>query len=351
MRGAGAEELKAVKRVAGLALNIAYNLRLEVSYLNDRRACLMPSCHPSAYPFLAGTPDGVVGVASATRDVPSVVAALSKNASFSVPSTADGTDGGDGKVALQTDGDSPTGTTGGDGGTKSPEAKNAAVCGAETLPEGTPEQAVPISGAPAGNAAPGAEATVAVGPASIAAVATAQAVGESNGEHSALGAGSVGSNATASGDSTDTGASTASGEADGRPIAVPQQQQQQQQKTGSRIVDDTQRVLDQPPMLSSSLGVTFGDAPPMSLWGAGENGGGAAMASKSTEISAVTGSGAKMESAGVGGKAGGRQLGSGGEHFAFQSQNLMITCVWMTRLGSQCCPANLKFIRYYTPQV
>ncbi|CAM9796688.1 unnamed protein product, partial [Discosporangium mesarthrocarpum] len=42
LRGAELEELKAAKRVTWLAINIAYNLRLEVAYLNDRCASLLP---------------------------------------------------------------------------------------------------------------------------------------------------------------------------------------------------------------------------------------------------------------------------------------------------------------------
>ncbi|CAN0487908.1 unnamed protein product, partial [Scytosiphon promiscuus] len=46
LRGGDEAELKAVKRVIWLAVNVAYNLRLEVSYLNDRRARLIPSLLP-----------------------------------------------------------------------------------------------------------------------------------------------------------------------------------------------------------------------------------------------------------------------------------------------------------------
>ncbi|CAM9162419.1 unnamed protein product, partial [Phaeothamnion confervicola] len=42
LRGAGAVELKAIKEIVGIAVNVAYNLRLEVAYLDDRRAQLPP---------------------------------------------------------------------------------------------------------------------------------------------------------------------------------------------------------------------------------------------------------------------------------------------------------------------
>ncbi|CAN0447077.1 unnamed protein product, partial [Hapterophycus canaliculatus] len=50
LRGGDEAELKAVKRVVWLAVNVAYNLRLEVSYLNDRRARLIPALLPPQPP-------------------------------------------------------------------------------------------------------------------------------------------------------------------------------------------------------------------------------------------------------------------------------------------------------------
>ncbi|CAN0342392.1 unnamed protein product, partial [Ectocarpus fasciculatus] len=53
-----------------------------------------------------------------------------------------------------------------------------------------------------------------------------------------------------------------------------------------------------------------------------------------------------MVGIGRGGSSGGRGYVYGAEHFAYQTQNMMITSLWMTQ-GTQCCNADLKFFRYY----
>jgi hypothetical protein len=61
LRGGERTELVAVKRVATFAVAVAYNLRLEVSYLNDRRAQL-----PLVNATAAAATAGVSAAAAAT---------------------------------------------------------------------------------------------------------------------------------------------------------------------------------------------------------------------------------------------------------------------------------------------
>ncbi|CAN0068234.1 unnamed protein product, partial [Ectocarpus sp. 4 AP-2014] len=76
LRGGDTAELKAVKRVVWLAVKVAYNLRLEVSYLNDRRACLVPSLLPfSCSPASSNSVAAAAAFSAALAGVPSSAAA------------------------------------------------------------------------------------------------------------------------------------------------------------------------------------------------------------------------------------------------------------------------------------
>lgn len=301
LRGASSEELKAVKRVVWLAVNVAYNLRLEVSYLNDRRACLVPSLLPS---FSSVNPAETVPPDTAS----SHAAAVASNASAT--KQPDG-------VGSSTDGTI--------GKTVTPAAASSSA-----TTDGTAPLVAGVKSQPSGEENGGGAAT-----------GTLQAV--DGGAVAAAAGGSVAGTAGSSAVEQELPAENV-----GKPkaeIAV----------ASDATPADIESVLDQAPMLSSSLGVTFGDSPPFLQWyNAGLAPANARAAgsqrSKSADLAAIASKAKVATAVGASGGAGGGLRGTGNEHFAYENQNLMITSVWMTQ-GTQCCPADLKFIRYYTRQV
>ena len=336
LRGAGADELRAVKRVVWLAVNVAYNLRLEVSYLNDRRACLVPSLLPSFY----------------TPSVSSTSLA-SMAAPMAAPSSATG--GAGGAIASGTAGlsDQAIVVGGGDaGGSEAVEdgdkvaAAGAALVdvgavsrsGAGATTQGLSVAAAVSAGGMGGVVAPtgaavddkvtgvGTEAAVALegGSAAVpeAGAGVSEAVSTPATVAAAAGLAAVGAAAAPAGGGVETSA-------DG---GLPSQ-------AGRVDGDDVKSVLDEAPMLSSSLGVDFGEIPPSFELRRG------------SIAPAAGGRVSPAAAAGGGGRGGlGRGFIVGGEHFAFQNQNLTIASVWMAQ-GTQCCTAGLKSMQYYAEKV
>ena len=347
LRGAGADELRAVKRVVWLAVSVAYNLRLEVSYLNDRRACLVPSLLPSFYTPISAAPSPSVGPAIATSAasgtaVPSSLASLAG---------ADGSAGGDG-------GEGGGGGGGGDGGG---DKSTAATAAAAALVDGAPLSSASAtahgqsSGAASAAAATGG--TAAGAGAAAAVMFSTGAAGDDKGAVEAAvalegGGTSVVAEATGAGSGVSEVASAAAAAAaasaatatDGAVRTPAGEILPPEGKVTNGVDGDDRSVLDEPPMLSSSLGVDFGDIP------------------SSFELRrknvATVGARVSPTAAGAGGMGGGGAAGDGlggsfvvgGEHFAFKNQNLTIASVWMAQ-GTQCCSAGLKSMQYYAEKV
>lgn len=238
LRGADRDELKAVKRVVAMAVNVAYNLRLEVSYLNDRRACLIQSLLP------------------ATRSMHAI----------GTPSASEGKHAESG--------------------------------------ESTP---VPASRTPS-----------------------------QEGKHDGGVPGGISSEAMAALD-------------DEEKKAGPQGMIEVSMRDGEDIVtgsareeeDMVRRVMDEAPILSFSLGVSFGETAPLARLkeaeGATNKAEAASPAGKFAEASP-----GKPAVAGAGGG-----LAVVGEHLAYSSQSLMVTKVWM-RQETQCRGAKMDTMWFYS---
>ncbi len=313
LRGGDNAELKAVKRVVWLAVNVAYNLRLEVSYLNDRRACLVPSLLPS-FSF------------SSTSET-TVAAALAAAAATSAGKAALQQDEGDGVG----DGDAAEG--GGGDGRDDDDSDNS--------DDEYQDSSSVFAAAAAGNIS--ADDMME----RLLDVATRRRQGQAG----------AGSPEGVAGPEAPGGLDAAVPDRPGSDAG-----DEDGDEDGGDGDDDTASVLDQPPMLSSSLGVDFGDAPPFLQLHGGVNARAllgsrpAAEATlsgknKSADKKAAATGGAPQEgstTAMVSGSGGGVGRGYvfGSEHFAYQNQNMMITSLWMTQ-GTQCCNADLKFFQYY----
>lgn len=240
LRGAGRDELKAVKRVVAMAVNVAYNLRLEVSYLNDRRACLVQSLLPATRSMHAiGTPSASEGKHAESGE------------STPVPVTR--TPSKEGKQ----DGDVPGG-----------------------IP---PEATVSLDDDEAKKAGP--QGTI---------------------EFSMR---------------------------DGEDIVTGSAREEE---------DIVRSVMDEAPILSSSLGVSFGETAPLARLKQTEG---------ATTIKAEAASPAgKFAEASPGKSAvagGGGGLTLVGEHLAYNSQSLMVTKVWM-RQETQCRGAKMDTMWFYS---
>lgn len=320
LRGGSAAELKAVKRVVWLAVNVAYNLRLEVSYLNDRRACLLPSIS-SSQPSTALTNAGlqVGSVASSTfSSAPSSAAVnLASGASAASSVTAVRAQSPETPAADATVAASVEVSVGSD-------SRNDVTRDPETL-------AVPVAPA-APTAASGNGGGGAVGIASI-------------GDHGAS-ANPTNSNATGSAVTGEGGATNISSS---NLRETSDASRKQAENAGGLILASSSApspsptpaaapalaqvaVEDSRPLLSSSLGVDFGHPPVVR----GQHPGSVLKASsggRSAEKGATNG-----------------LWTCGGEHFAFLNQNLIITHVWMTHGAhpTQCCPADVQLFDYYT---
>eukprot|EP00903_Cladosiphon_okamuranus_P005970 g5894.t1 len=357
LRGGDTPELKAVKRVVWLAVSVTYNLRLEVSYLNDRRACLVPSMLPS----FSSTSEAAAAAAVAA------VTSLGEAALLRQDSGEDGDGGGDGNGEEQEDGDNSdaeyedTRSVGSGGAGAGPDFAAAA----KALPARFLEAAGTV------RVPPSFSSLAADGGSSVAGGAGFESTARRMRETALLRR--PGSDDGFDGDEND-------GDDDDDD-------------------DDTGSVLEEPAMLSASLGVDFGESPPFLQLHKGVHGssgsstarriiesnrtaaaaaaaaaaapaapasapaptpatavGKSAPSDKARAATGTTGAGpvvgstAVMVGAGGGGGGrggrGGRGFVFGSEHFAYHNQNLMITSLWMTQ-GTQCCNADLKFFRYY----
>lgn len=342
LRGGETSELKAVKRVVWLAVNVAYNLRLEVSYLNDRRACLVPSLLPS---FSSTSETAVAAALAAVAS--SGEAALLRQDTDDDDGDKDGGGGGsdqdDSSDAEYEDSRSSSGAAGAGADVYTAAAKSIPARFLEAA--GTAVRVPPVFPSPAADGGGGGVLRP-----------TAAASGTGGGQ---------GPRAVRTGFEPTTTTAAARGERE----AKDEGSDYDDSDDGDGD-DDTGIVLNQPAMLSSSLGVDFGESPPFLQLHKGTHGGGtaarkflesnrtaaaagaaaaAAWDDKSRAPSGTAGAGPGAGSAAAvvrTGGGGGRGYVFGSEHFAYQNQNLMITSLWMTQ-GSQCCNADLKFFRYY----
>ena len=332
LRGGDTAELKAVKRVVWLAVNVAYNLRLEVSYLNDRRACLVPSLLPS---FSSTSEAAIAATVNAVTS--------SGEAALLQQDTGDDDDDDDDDDEEAEDNNSDaeyedSRSVGSGGAGAGPDFAAAAKAiparfleAAGTVRMPAPPLFSATGGDGGGAGLPAAGTGFETTPRQVREAALLRRPGSDDGDDGDGG-----------GDDDDD--------------------------------DDTASVLEQPAMLSASLGVDFGESPPFLQLHKGVHGSSTAAARKFIEsnrtAAATAAAGASADKAratagggsgggstatmvGTGGGGGGDRGGGGGrgfvfgsEHFAYQNQNLMITSLWMTQ-GTQCCNADLKFFRYY----
>lgn len=291
---------------------MAYNLRLEVSYLNDRRARLV-------LPSLPSRP------ASPSLDPNPAAAAIATSVSVA-------NDGGT-RGSLVTD---PVAGANASFSGGSDIASSAAVNGGvvvEGLPDGV--RVAAVDNAAAIGAAPAPAMGGLVGDAVVSGVGTEKAgLGMTAGDQEPApdtrdGAGvdptqpdgDIGINGISNGNASST---TKAGDTSSAAAVT-------------YVLDENR------PLISSSLGVSFGDPP---VFQGGQQGtGGVSKAAAGAVGKSSVDKGAR----GFGG-GGAFAFGGGGEHFAFRNQNLMTTVVWMAQ-GTQCVPADLKMIHYYTNQV
>lgn len=327
-----------MKRVVWLAVSVAYNLRLEVSYLNDRRACLVPSLLPSFYTPFSPPPSSSVAPAIATGSASG--AAVQSSLASLTGAGGGGGGGGEGEsdkladaAAALVDGAAISGSSGTATQGVSAGAEAVSVAGA-----GAGAAVVLSTGAGAADDDKGARATAEAAAAAAAAVQDggASVVSETKGASS--GSPEIVAPATPA-----AAAAAAAAAADGAVRTPVDESLPQDGQVNKGEGDDARSVLDEPPMLSSSLGVDFGDIP-------------ASFKLRRKNVAAV---GARMSPAAAGGGGGGGGgLGGGlggsfivgGEHFAFKNQNLTIASVWMAQ-GTQCCTAGLKSMQYYAEKV
>lgn len=248
LRGAGRDELKAVKRVVAMAVNVAYNLRLEVSYLNDRRACLVTSLLP------------------ATRSMHNT----------DTPSASEGK-----------------------------HAEGAAQASGEST-------SVPATRTPSKRE-----------------------------KHDADGPGGIPPEATTD---LEDGATKKAGPQG--TIGVSMRDEEDIVTGSAREEDEMLRsVMDEAPILSCSLGVSFGESPPLARLQEAEDAIKAEAASPAGKspgrLTAETSPGKPAVAGGGGG------LAVVGEHLAYKSQSLMVTKVWM-RQETQCRGAKMDTLLFYS---
>lgn len=317
LRGASAAELKAVKRVVWLAVNVAYNLRLEVSYLNDRRACLIP-CPLFPLPPAAAPPT------SAPESMSGSGVALPPPAGENAVSVTSNTTG------IAPVGGQPAAVGVAAGGASDASGPNAVSSSATIALAG--ESPVDASGDAVGSRP--AMQPLAGGRGAVAGVGAqaAASVLAPAGDQNAQGSSGVSAGAGVAAATGVLVSSSTAGHLGARAGEAAEVTRKQADAAAASPLLPCLAAGDKRPLLSSSLRVDYGNAPLVR----GHHQGGvlrAGSAGRAAEKAPVT------------------TLGTfGSEHFAFVNQNLITTAIWMSQ-GTQCCPADFTVFQYYTRQV